>query len=133
MRTDYQGAGSSKNWLAGVNKCMYYWETDHYLKRYCQVFQDNLGSNRINLGDEEKVCLGLYLPGVRPVYIRREKSSRESVTDAEKLRYPSLPSANVQRLRIGDIDSDPYSLDDGAKYISLDTPIETGDLAARAN
>ena len=54
---------------------MYCWETDHYLKRQCQVFQDDPNSNRIHLGDEGKVCLRPYLPGVRLIYMRREKLS----------------------------------------------------------
>ena len=65
--------------------------------------------------------------------MRQGKSGRESVADAEKLRYPSLPPANVQTLRIGDADPDPYSSDDEVEYVSLDEPIETGVLAARSN
>ncbi len=113
---------------------MYCWETDHYFKRHCQVFQDDLNSNRIHLRDEGKVCLGPYLPGVRPVYMRQEKPGRESVADAEKLRYLSLPPANVQTLRIGELDPDTYSSDEEVEYISLDTPIDgTEVLAARTN
>ncbi len=62
MRTNYQGASANKNRTKGANKCMYCWETDHYLKRHCQVFENDLNSNRIQLGDEGKVCLGRYLP-----------------------------------------------------------------------
>ncbi len=113
---------------------MYCWETDHYLKRHCQVFQDDLNSNRIHLSDEDKVSLGAYKPGVWPVYMRREKPGCESVADAEKLRYPSLPPANVQTLRIGELESDPYSSDKEVEYVSLDAPIdEIGVLAARTN
>lgn len=113
---------------------MYCWSTDHYLKRHCQVFQDDLNSNRIHLGDEGRVCLGPYSPGTRPVFMRQEKPGRESVPDAEKLRYPSLPPANVQTLRIGEADPDLYSLDEETKYVSLDASISgTGVLAARTN
>ena len=38
MRIDYRGAGSGKNWPERVNKYIYCWKTDHYLKRHCQVF-----------------------------------------------------------------------------------------------
>lgn len=65
--------------------------------------------------------------------MRQKKPGRESVADVEKLRYLSLPSANVQTLRIEDADPDPYFSDDEVKYVSLDEPIETGVLAARSN
>ena len=65
--------------------------------------------------------------------MRQEKSRRESVADAEKLRYPSLPPTNIQTLRIGEADPDPYSSDKEIKYISLDKSIKTGVLAARNN
>ena len=65
--------------------------------------------------------------------MRQEKPGRESVAKAEKLRYPSLPPANVQTLRIGEVDLDPYSSDEKTEYISLDEPIKTGVLAARTN
>ena len=106
MRTGCQKADPKKDWPEGVNKCMYCWTTDHYLKRHCQVFQDDLNSNRIHLGDEGRVCLGPYSPGTRPVFMRQEKPGQESVADAEKLRYPSLPPANVQTLRLGEADPD---------------------------
>ncbi len=57
--------------------------------------------------------------------MRQRKSGRESVVDAEKLCYPTLPPANVQTLRIGDVDPDRYSSDEEVQYISLDEPIET--------
>ncbi len=80
------------------------------------------------------MCLGPYEPGVRPVYIGREKLSRESVADAEKLRYPSLPPANVQTLRIGELEPDPCSSDEEVEYVSLDAPIDViGVLAACTN
>lgn len=85
------------------------------------------------MGDEGRGCLGAYTPGARPVFMRPEKSGRESVADAEKLRYPPLPPANVQTLMIGGADPDPYSSDEETKYISLDKPIETGVSAARTN
>lgn len=134
MRTDYRGDSVNNTRPEGASKCMHCWEIDHYLKRYCQVFQDDLNSNRIYLGDQGKVYLGPYKPGVRPVYIRREKPGRESVADAEKLRYPFLPPANVQTLRIGELDPDPYSSDEEVEYVSLDTPIDgIGVLTARTN
>ncbi len=85
MRTDYRGDDANRTRPEGVTKCMYHWETDHYLNRQCQLFKDGLNSNRIHLGDEGKVCLGHYKTGVRPVYIRQKKPGRELVTNAEKL------------------------------------------------
>ena len=112
---------------------MYFWASDHYLKRHYRVFQEDLNSNRINLGDNRKVCLGPYTPGARHVFMRQRKSGRESVVDAEKLRYRTLPPANVQTLRIGDADPDLYSSDEEVQYLSLDELIKTGVLVARSN
>ena len=107
---------------------------DHYLKRHCQVFHDNLNSNRIHLGNEGKVCLAAYKPGVRLVYMRREKPRRMLVTDAEKLWYLFLPLTSVQTLRIGELEPDPYSSDEEVEYVSLDTSIDgIGVLAAYTN
>ena len=64
MRTNYDREDTGKTRPERATKCMYYWETDHYLKRYRQVFQDNLNSRQIHLGDEGKVCLGPYKPGI---------------------------------------------------------------------
>ena len=63
IRTGYQKAGPIKNWSEDANKCIYCWSTDHSLKRHCQVFQDDLNSNRIHLGDKDRVCLGPYSLG----------------------------------------------------------------------
>ena len=62
--------------------------------------------------------------------MRQRKSGWESVADAEKLRYPFLPPANVQTLRIGESDPDPYTSNDKVEYVSLDESIKTGVLAA---
>lgn len=67
------------------------------------------------------------------VFMRQEKPSRESVSDAEKLYYLLLPPANVQILRIGEADPDPYFLDEEVQYISLDAPIEIEVLDACIN
>lgn len=64
MRTNYQEEDAGKTRPEGATKCMYCWETNHYLKRHCQVFQDDLNSSQIHLGDKGKVCLGPYKPGV---------------------------------------------------------------------
>lgn len=62
--------------------------------------------------------------------MRREKPGRESVANVEKLWYPFLPPANVQILRIGKVESDPYFSDE--KSISLNAPIDRiGVLASR--
>ena len=65
--------------------------------------------------------------------MRQEKLGREFVADVEKLRYPSLPPANVQTLRIGESESNPYLSDNKVEYVSLDKPLETGVLATRSN
>ena len=122
-----------QDWPEGVTKCSYCWAADHYLKRHCSVFQEDLNSNRIHLGDDRKVCIGPYTPGARPVFMRREKPGRESVADAEKLRYPILPSAEVHTLRIGDLQPDPYSSDDEDEYVSLDAPLDVTVSAARSS
>ncbi len=121
------------NWPERVTKCLYCWATDHYLKRHFQVFHEDLNFNQIQLSDNRKVCLGPYTQGAGHVFMRQEKSERESVADAEKLCYLSLPPANVQTLRIGEANPDPYSSDEDIQYVSLDNLIETGVLAARSN
>ena len=112
MSTDYRWINPEKGWPDGVNKCMYCWQTDHYLKRYCQAFQDDLNSSRFHLGDEGRVCLGAYTPRALSVLMRREKPGRESVADAEKLRNRSLPLANVQTVRIRKANPKPYTLEE---------------------
>ena len=121
------------DWPEGVTKCSYCWAPDHYLKRHCTVFQEDLDSNRIHLGDDKKVCVGPYTPGARPVNMRREKPGRESVADAEKLRYPMLPTAEVRTLRVGELSPDPYSSDEEDDYISLDAPLDVSVSAARSS
>ncbi len=80
------------------------------------------------------MCLGPYKPGVRSVYMRREKPGRESVADTKKLRYPSLRPANVQTLRIRELEPGPYFSYKEVEYVSLDAPIDgIGVLAARTN
>lgn len=54
--------------------------------------------------------------------MRREKSGRESVADAEKLRYPMVPAIEVHTLRIGEVH--PYYSDKKDDYISLNAPLD---------
>ena len=56
--------------------------------------------------------------------MRREKPGRESVANAKKLQYPSLPPANVQTLRIGELEPDPYFSNKKIEYVFLDKPID---------
>lgn len=65
--------------------------------------------------------------------MRQGKSGWEPVADAEKLCYPFLPFANVQTLRIENVDPDPYSSDEKAQYVCLDESIGTKVLAAQSN
>ncbi len=65
--------------------------------------------------------------------MRQRKSRPESVADAEKLCYPTLPPAKVQTLRIGDADPDLNLSDEEVQYLSLGKPIKIGVLAARSN
>ena len=62
--------------------------------------------------------------------MRQEKPGREFVADAEKLRYPISPSAEVHILRIGKLQPDLYSLDDEDKYVSLNAPLNVTISAA---
>lgn len=55
------------------------------------------------------------------------------MADLEKLRYLILSLANIQTLKIGEIDLKPDFFDEEAKYISLDKPIKTRILTAYAN
>lgn len=113
---------------------MYYWETNYYLKRHCQVFQNNLNLNQINLEDKDKVCLGSYLPGVRLVYMRQDKPSWKSVADAKKLWYLTLPLPDIQILRIKELNPDPYFSDEKVEYVFLNLSIDgTRVLAACIN
>lgn len=65
--------------------------------------------------------------------MRQGKLGQKSVADVKKLCYPSLLPANIQTLKIRELDPDFYLLDDKVKYISLDEPIEIGVLAAQSN
>lgn len=98
---------------------MYCWEIDHYLKRHCQVSQDDLSSNWINLENKSKICLGAYKPEIWSVYIKQKKLGRKSVANVKKLWYLSLPLANVQLLRIRELESDPYFSNKEIKYVFL--------------
>ena len=122
------------DWLKGVRKCSYCWAPDHYLKRHCSVFLEDLDSNRIHLGDDKKVCVDSYTLGARPINMRRKKPGRESVMDVEKLRYPpALPSAEVRPLRIGELLPDPYSSDEENNYVSLNAPLDVSVSAAHSS
>lgn len=68
---------SGASFLEEKDKCHYCWETDHYLKRDCGVFQDDLNSKQIHFGDDKKICLGTYTPGAKPIVMRHEKSRRD--------------------------------------------------------
>lgn len=66
--------------------------------------------------------------------MRREKPGRKCVADAEKLRYLSVPSAEVHTLKIGDLTPDPDSSDrEKDDYISLDALLITTISVARSN
>lgn len=95
-----------------VTKYLYCWASDYFLKWHCQVFQDNLNSNQIHIGDNQKVCLKPYISGARHIFIRQEKPGQESIADAKKLCYLFLSLANIQTLRIDDGNLDLYLSDD---------------------
>ncbi|MCJ1343493.1 hypothetical protein MMC31_001687 [Peltigera leucophlebia] len=82
-------------------------DMEYFLKRNCPAFQEDLNSNHIHLNEDKKVYLGIYLPRIRPVFMRREKPGQELMANAKKLQYRSLPPANVQTLRIGGANPDP--------------------------
>lgn len=58
--------------------------------------------------------------------MRREKNGRDCIADAEKQCYPFLSLANVQTLKIGEMESDLYSIDEKNEYISLNELIKIG-------
>lgn len=60
------------------------------------------------MGDNQKVSLEPYIPVARDVFMRQRKSRREFIADTKKLRYLSLPPTNIQTLRIGESNLDPY-------------------------
>ncbi len=78
------------------------------------------------------MCRTLYTGSL--AYLYETKKIRTGIcADIKKLRYSSLLLVNVQTLRIGESDPDPYLSDDEVEYVSLDKPIKTGVLAARSN
>lgn len=107
-----------------MTKCFYYWVLDHYLKRHYSIFQRNFNNNRIYLGDDKRVCIGLYTLGAWLVNMQKKKSGRESIVDAKKWRYPTLPITKVKILRIDKLSSDLYSSNEEDKFISLDVPLD---------
>lgn len=89
------GVSSQSDWPEGINRYLYCWAPDYYLKQHYQVFQNDLNSNRIHLGNNRKVSLGPYTLGVWHIFMRQKKSGWESIADVEKLRFLSLSPANV--------------------------------------
>lgn len=85
------------------------------------------------MGDSQKVCLRTYTLEARHIFMRQGKSGRELVADAKKFYYLSLPSTNIQNLRIGDVDPDSYLLDNEVQYLFLDKLMEIGVLAIWSN
>lgn len=55
------------------------------------------------------------------------------MANIEKLRYSILSSANIQTLKIGEIDSDPYFSNKNARYIFLNNLIAVEILIACVN
>lgn len=68
--------------------------------------------------------MGAYKLGVRLVYIRWEKQGCKLVVNTKKIRYLSLPLANVQTLKIGEWETSSYFSDEEIKYTFLDVPID---------
>lgn len=60
----------------------------------------------------------------------QKKTGGESVIDAKKLKYPILPFAKIHTLRIGDLQFNPYMLDDKNKYFSLNAFLDVTISAA---
>lgn len=79
------------------------------------------------------MCFRPYILGARHVFMMQEKPRRESVADVKKICYLSLPSVNIQTLRIDDINPDPYFSDEEVQYLLLDKIIKTEVLTARNN
>ena len=70
------------------------------------------------------MCLKVYKPEVKPVYMRREKPGHKSVSDAQKLQYLFLLSANVSTLKIRELELEPYFFDKKIEYIFLNASID---------
>lgn len=85
------------------------------------------------MGNNRKVCQGLYTVGARNVFRRPRKLRWKSVADVKKLCSFFLPFINVQTLRIGDADSYPYFSNKEIQYVFLDKLIKTRVLAAQNN
>ena len=66
-----------------------------------------------------KVNLGTYLPSIPLISIQQEKSRKNCINDAKKLYYSFFTLANVQTLRIGELEPDLYYTDEKSKYIFL--------------
>lgn len=118
---------------AGVDKCLYYWFQEYFLKRDCFAFQEDLNSNCIYLNEEKKIYLGTYLPAIRLVFMWQKKPERDCIADMEKLYYSILLPANIQTLKIREIDPNPYFSNKKVRYNFLDKPIEAKILGAFVN
>ena len=77
--------------------------SEHYLKRHCNAFQEDLNSERVHLVDG-RIHLGKVRPGAPQVYMRPGRLQRDCICDAEKLAY--APDANLSSLTITEIGED---------------------------
>lgn len=71
--------------------------------------------------------MGIYLPGIKPIFMHHKRLKKDYVANAKKLYYPKIPSAEIHTIRIGDSESDLNSSNEKIKeeYISLNTFLAT--------
>lgn len=124
---------SGSNFGIGINKYLYCWSWKHYFKHNYPAFQEDFNNSCIYLNKNKKVYLGTYLPNIKLIYMRQEKSRKDCIVDAKKLRYFFLLLVNMQTLKIGELEPNPYSTDEKIEYISLDKLIRIGVLIACSN
>lgn len=79
----------------GIDKCLYYWSQEYFLKYNYSAFQKDLNSKLIYLNEDKKVCLKTYLLEIRPVFMEQEKPERNCIANLKKLYYPTLPLTNI--------------------------------------
>lgn len=60
-KNNIQRSRSGSNFQERVDKCNYYWGTDHHLKCDCGAFPKDLNFNLIHLRDDRKVSLVAYI------------------------------------------------------------------------
>lgn len=74
--------------------------------------------------DEKRVFLELYKPEIRPVLMKQEKPGQRLIANTKKLQYLYLLSANVQILRMRELEFNLNFFDKKIEYAFFDIPID---------